>query len=85
MATSNNESSDSSLGGKPTMKVPKFTGENFEIWEKKIRMALAEFNLKRFIDEPPLPDMNTRAKAKAQRARESTVLKSHRRRLQHNR
>ncbi|OAV90118.1 hypothetical protein PTTG_28426 [Puccinia triticina 1-1 BBBD Race 1] len=68
MADTNGESSDSSLGGKPTMKVPKFTGENFEIWEKKIWMVLAEFNLEHFIDEPPLPDMTRQTKPKAQKA-----------------
>ncbi|OAV97732.1 hypothetical protein PTTG_25948 [Puccinia triticina 1-1 BBBD Race 1] len=50
MAYDESNSSDSSIGRKPTMKVPKFTGENFEIWEKKIRMVLVEFNLENFID-----------------------------------
>ncbi|OAV85335.1 hypothetical protein PTTG_30603, partial [Puccinia triticina 1-1 BBBD Race 1] len=38
-------SSESSVGGRPMMKVPKFSGDNFEIWEKKIRMVLSEYNL----------------------------------------
>ncbi|OAV85687.1 hypothetical protein PTTG_30342, partial [Puccinia triticina 1-1 BBBD Race 1] len=62
----NSGSSDSSAGGRPMMKVPKFSGENFEIWEKKIRMVLSEYNLERFIDDPPLPKMSARAKRKAQ-------------------
>ncbi|OAV93110.1 hypothetical protein PTTG_06470 [Puccinia triticina 1-1 BBBD Race 1] len=68
MANHDSDLSDSFIGGKPTMKVPQFTGENFEIWEKKIRMALSEFNLENFIDNPPLPDMTKRTKAKAQKA-----------------
>ncbi|OAV85031.1 hypothetical protein PTTG_30853, partial [Puccinia triticina 1-1 BBBD Race 1] len=68
MAESDGESSEPSLGGKPTMKVPKFSGENFEIWEKKIRMVLSEYNLEHFIDNPPLPDMTRRTKTKAQKA-----------------
>ncbi|OAV86880.1 hypothetical protein PTTG_29683 [Puccinia triticina 1-1 BBBD Race 1] len=68
MADYESDSSNSLIGGKPTMKVPKFTGENFKIWEKKIRMVLAKFNPENFINNPPLPDMSWRSRAKAQKA-----------------
>ncbi|OAV85497.1 hypothetical protein PTTG_30481, partial [Puccinia triticina 1-1 BBBD Race 1] len=68
MADIDGDSIDSSLGGKPMMKVPKLSGENFEIWEKKIRMVLAEYNLENYIDNPPLPNMTCKAKVKAQKA-----------------
>ncbi|KAI7940725.1 hypothetical protein MJO28_013010 [Puccinia striiformis f. sp. tritici] len=62
MADIESDSSSSSDDGKSSMKIPTFSGENFEIWERKIRMVLREKGLESYIDNPPLPNPTKKMK-----------------------
>ncbi|KAI7960944.1 hypothetical protein MJO28_001433 [Puccinia striiformis f. sp. tritici] len=57
----------SSKKGKPAMELPKFTGENFSIWERKVEMHLKECGLLRYIQQPMLPNPTKRQKKRAYR------------------
>ncbi|KNE87948.1 hypothetical protein PSTG_18658, partial [Puccinia striiformis f. sp. tritici PST-78] len=49
------------------MELPKFTGENFAIWERKVEMHLKECGLLRYIQQPMLPDPTKKQKKRAYR------------------
>ncbi|POW08045.1 hypothetical protein PSTT_07776 [Puccinia striiformis] len=69
---SDNSSSDSSARstgkkGKPAMELPKFTGINFAIWERKVEMYLKECGLLKYIQQPMIPDPTKKMKKRAYR------------------
>ncbi|EFP90805.2 uncharacterized protein PGTG_16831 [Puccinia graminis f. sp. tritici CRL 75-36-700-3] len=64
----NSDSDSSSTSGenvKVSMKIPKFNGENFSIWERKVQMYLQELDLLEFIELPLRPDVGRKTKKKA--------------------
>ncbi|KAI7942479.1 hypothetical protein MJO28_012506 [Puccinia striiformis f. sp. tritici] len=65
MADSDSDSDHPRKKNEASMTVPKFTGDNFSIWERKVKMLLREEGLLKYLEIPLRPDARSKEKKRA--------------------